>query len=95
MTAIPNKRLCVYSHSADGEVFYVGQGNSQRTYERASRTPRWHAHVVEESGGGYEITIHAWTADKAEALFHLGVRPFAEHVGRIDGDVGCRSRGGA
>jgi hypothetical protein len=25
MTAVPNKRLCVYSHSANGKVFYVGR----------------------------------------------------------------------
>jgi hypothetical protein len=25
MTTIPNRRLCVYTHSADGKVFYVGQ----------------------------------------------------------------------
>jgi len=27
MTVIPNKRLCVYMHSADGKIFYVGQGS--------------------------------------------------------------------
>jgi hypothetical protein len=67
MTIVPHKRLCVYSHSADGKVFYVGQGRSQRPYEQDGRALRWHAHV-EESGGGYEITIHTWTDDRAEAL---------------------------
>jgi hypothetical protein len=45
--------------------FLCRQGNSQRPYERANRTPRWHAHV--EKSGGYEINIHTWTNDRVEA----------------------------
>jgi hypothetical protein len=26
--------ICVYTHSANGKIFYVGQGNSRRPYER-------------------------------------------------------------
>lgn len=39
------KQLCVYTHSANGRVFYVGQGSSTRAYNRHARTPRWEEYV--------------------------------------------------
>jgi len=48
------KRLCVYSHSANGQIFYVGSGEpGRRPYERHGRTPRWLSHI--KRCGGYEI----------------------------------------
>jgi len=59
------KRLCVYSHSANGQIFYVGSGEpGRRPYERHGRTPRWLSHI--KRCGGYEIKIHAWADNRAE-----------------------------
>ena len=58
------KHLCVYSHSANGQIFYVGQRQPARLYSR-ERNPRRHEHV--KRVGEYEIDIHAWTDDRAEA----------------------------
>jgi hypothetical protein len=59
------KTLCVYTHSTNGKVFYVGSGNRVRPRNLVNRTPRWHAHV--EMHGKPEIIIHAWTNDRKEA----------------------------
>jgi hypothetical protein len=59
------KSLCVYTHSTNGKVFYVGQGRPHRPRDVASRTPRWHAYV--EKHGKPEINVHTWTNDRAEA----------------------------
>ena len=60
------KQLCVYTHSANGEVFYVGQGTRFRPAGRGSRSRAWEAHV--ESAGSYEINIVHWTDDRDEAF---------------------------
>jgi hypothetical protein len=60
------KSLCVYTHSANGRVFYVGQGNRFRPQGRASRSRAWHAHV--KAAGAYEINVVHWTDDRDEAL---------------------------
>jgi hypothetical protein len=54
----------VYTHEANGKVFYVGYGGPNRPYDRA-RTMRWSAHARQH--GAYEIKIHARTGDLAEA----------------------------
>jgi transcriptional regulator with XRE-family HTH domain len=59
------KQLCVYTHSVNGKIFYVGSGDLKRPYARKARTPRWYSHVKES--GGYEINIHAWMDDRIEA----------------------------
>jgi hypothetical protein len=59
------KHLCVYTHSTNGKVFYVGQGRPRRAYDRWCRNRRWLDHV--KMVGDYETTIHAWTDDRSEA----------------------------
>jgi hypothetical protein len=59
------ERLCVYTHSANGQIFYVGYGAPLRPYTRATRNSRWRDHV--KRAGEYEIAIRAWTYDRAEA----------------------------
>jgi hypothetical protein len=60
-------RLCVYTHSANGQIFYVGQGNARRphNFSAATRGTRWRAHV--ERHGRPKITIHAWADNRTEA----------------------------
>ena len=50
----------------DGQTFYVGHGRPQRPFNQGNRTPKWCAHV--RKSGGYEVAIHAWTYDRAEAI---------------------------
>jgi hypothetical protein len=60
------KQLCVYTHSANGKVFYVGQGTRFRPSGRGSRSQAWKAHV--RNAGGYDINIVHWTDDRDEAV---------------------------
>lgn len=67
MTAIPNKRLCVYTYSANGKVFYVGMGKRERPYHRwaGGRGIKWFDNV--NTVGDYKIDVLAWTDDRNEA----------------------------
>jgi hypothetical protein len=62
---VQNQKFCVYSHSIDGEIFYVGMRNPHRPYDRGMRNPRWHTRV--EKSGAYEVIIHVWTDDRRTA----------------------------
>lgn len=59
------QQLCVYTHSANGKVFYVGSGSRARAFNHSNRTPRWHTQA--EAAGGVETNIIVWTEDRAEA----------------------------
>ena len=59
------KRFCVYTHSANGGIFYVGSGTSARPYDRWGRTPRWRDHV--KAVGNYDVGVHLWTDNRTEA----------------------------
>jgi hypothetical protein len=60
------KQLCVYTHSANGTVFYVGQGTRFRPRDRNNRSRAWRDHV--EAAGGYDINIAHWTDDRGDAV---------------------------
>jgi len=60
------KQLCVYTHSANGKAFYIGQGTRDRVRKRDSRSQAWKAHV--KAAGGDEVNIIHWTDDRAEAI---------------------------
>src|ERR1700730_2367798 len=55
------KRLCVYIHSANGQIFNVGQGNPTRPYNRCRRSPRWR--------GGFSALIkHGNPSSKSKVI---------------------------
>src|ERR1700730_16894674 len=60
------KSLCVYTHSENGKVFYVGQGTRFRPNDPGSRSRRWKAHA--KSADGLEVDIIHWTDDRDEAV---------------------------
>ena len=63
---------CVYTHSVDGEVFYVGMGNGDRPFAGASnagtsaRNELWHAVVARR--GGFDVSILKWFGSRKAAL---------------------------
>jgi hypothetical protein len=59
MIPVRMDQFCVYTHSLNGTVFYVGKGRAQRPFEQRYRTAKWQAHV-ESIGGAYDVTILAW-----------------------------------
>jgi hypothetical protein len=61
----PAAKYCVYTHSWDGKVFYVGRRGKPRPDSFWARSPAWRKHVA--SCDNYEINICARTDDKNEA----------------------------
>lgn len=59
-------KYCVYTHEANGHVFYVGAGRPLRAYSKEGRTLRWHQHVARARS--YEVKIIRETEDRAEAI---------------------------
>jgi DNA-binding XRE family transcriptional regulator len=57
-------QLCVYTHSANGKVFYVGQGTLCRPTNHTARSCAWRA----QAARGYEINIVHRTDDRREAV---------------------------
>lgn len=39
-------QYCVYTHSHNGRVFYVGSGKLQRPFDMVRRSPKWKAYVA-------------------------------------------------
>jgi hypothetical protein len=60
------KQLCVYTHSANSKVFYVGQGSQTRAYAKTPRPPAWKSHVGVV--GKYDVNIVHWADDRDEAV---------------------------
>ena len=58
-------KYCVYTHSANGEVFYVGQGSLTRPFMLSARNHDWADYV--QALPSYDITIVGWTNDHTEA----------------------------
>ena len=61
-------KCCVYLHKRKdtGEVFYVGQGNSNRPYVRYRKLKAWNK-IVDETGG-FDVEIVKADISKEEAL---------------------------
>lgn len=51
-------QVCVYTHSIQGKVFYVGKGISSRPFETSRRGERWH-NIVSEAGH-FDVEVIAW-----------------------------------
>ncbi len=63
MAVVSIGKICVYAHSVNGVVVYVGKGMSQRPYEIRSRTKRWKAVI----GEVFEVEILGWFDSDSEA----------------------------
>ena len=66
LTMRRDSRYCVYTHSYNGEVFYVGQGSPTRPFMLSARNHCWEDYV--KVLPSYDITIVFWTDDHTEAL---------------------------
>ena len=47
-------QYCVYSHSLNGQIFYIGKGSQQRAYSKHCRNELWNGLV---GNGGFEVSI--------------------------------------
>ena len=65
LTMRRDAKYCVYTHSSNGEVFYVGQGHPTRPFMLSARNHYWEDYV--QALPSYEITIVFWTNDHTEA----------------------------
>jgi hypothetical protein len=65
LTMRRDSRYCVYTHSYNGEVFYVGQGSPTRPFMLSARNHDWEDYV--KVLPSYDITIVCWTDDHTEA----------------------------
>ena len=57
---------CVYTHSIDGQVFYVGHGTFEHPYVRGKRNKAWAA-IVRGNDGKFEVEIVQCFADRGLA----------------------------
>ena len=63
-----NKKIkVVYTHSINGEIFYVGCGNTVRPYIKNNRNRVW-KNVVSGNGGLFDVAIVSEHNSKSEAL---------------------------
>ena len=58
---------CVYTHSLDGVVFYVGHGTFERPYVRGKRNKAWSA-MVRGNGGLFQVEIERCFETLSEAV---------------------------
>jgi len=64
---IYTNRYCVYTHSVNGSVFYVGKGRSTRPFEARKRNKLW-ADMVESCSGVFDVDIISWHEDNESAI---------------------------
>lgn len=57
-------KMCVYSHTIDGDTIYIGKGGTQRPYEFRYRTKRWKDIVGEKP---FDVEILGWFDTDREA----------------------------
>lgn len=65
---VPVGKFCLYDHSSNGQVFYVGIGSPTRPFEKIGRNELWIDFVSRLDE--YFVTIHAW-ADSLDDLRKL------------------------
>lgn len=87
MITIRMDKYCVYTHSIDGDVFYVGKGLSGRPFDAHSRNPEWLA--IAAGAGSFDVEIVGWydsgeAALEAEAQLIKKLKPIA-NGGRVRG----------
>lgn len=59
-------KFCVYTHSVNGAIFYIGQGRGSRPLETTNRNRRWRAHMAAH-GGCFDVQILGWYSTKHAA----------------------------
>lgn len=60
------RKYCVYAHSSQGEVFYIGQGRIGRPFDTCNRSAQWHYYVQQR--GAYFVSILGYFDTQHEAL---------------------------
>jgi hypothetical protein len=71
ITALPmpekpvDAHWCVYAHSLDGNVFYIGCGKKERPFNSANRGRLWK--VIVSVSRRYEVQILEWFSDETTA----------------------------
>lgn len=68
MITIHLDKYCVYTHSINGDIFYVGQGLSDRPFDHRSRNNAWKAITAGVGAGAIDVEIVDWYETAAEAL---------------------------
>lgn len=61
LTRIYKDKVCVYMHSINGKVFYIGKGTPDRPFGFYHRNKIWHRIVV-DNNGKFEVKILDWFA---------------------------------
>ena len=64
---------CVYMHSSNGEVFYVGKGRSYRPFEFSRRNDDW-VKFAQSANGEIEVTILEWFDLEDDALLYEAMK---------------------
>lgn len=59
-------KYCVYTHSVEGEIFYVGKGTGSRPFSHELRNDAWKA--IASGVGKVEINIVDWYENEDAAL---------------------------
>lgn len=59
------KKFYVYTHSINGDIFYVGSGSGGRIGD-LDHNDIWHS-IIAEAGGAYDAEIIAWFDTRREA----------------------------
>jgi hypothetical protein len=65
LTIHTNKAYCVYVHSYQGTVFYIGKGRPYRPFESSRHNRTWTDFV--SAVDSYDVEIVLWTNDAKEA----------------------------
>ena len=85
-------KYCVYTHSVDGDVFYVGKGTGVRPFTFTQRNEAWNS--ITGGAGRIEVNIIHWCDSEAEALAveRLTVRKLRPIANVAEGGGGVRSK---
>lgn len=67
VTIHSGNKYCVYTHSFDGRVVYVGKGRATRPFETHLRGSAWKKFF---KGKAVEVTIAKWFSNEADAKKH-------------------------
>jgi hypothetical protein len=64
MRLLSGKKFCIYTHSIEGVVFYVGKGSPSRPFSAVGRNARWKELTRNTD---YDVEIISWFASEQDA----------------------------
>lgn len=64
---VHSDKWCVYHHTHNGQVFYIGVGQIDRAFNLMGRSGRWLV-FVDSIDGQYVVVIDKWFETREEAL---------------------------